>query len=104
MNTSLSIFNRVSTFLNDVATQVSLIFARKAGANNQISWSLQSGAPYVTPLSTLMKLLALPTNNRLGWEYTTVANALVYYDTAIITAVKSFIAEFQNTLSLQLDP
>jgi hypothetical protein len=58
----------------------------------------------VTPLSTLMKLLALLTNNRLGWEYMAAANAPAYYDTAIITAVKSFIAEFQNTLSLQLDP
>jgi hypothetical protein len=36
-------------------------------------------------------LPVLPTNFRLGWKSMQVANTLAYYDTAIITAVKSFI-------------
>jgi hypothetical protein len=38
-------------------------------------------------------LLVLPTNIRLGWQSIKVANTLAYYDTAIITAVKSFIVQ-----------
>ncbi len=37
--------------------------------------------------------LVLPTNIRLGWKSIQVANTLAYYDTAIITAVKSFIVQ-----------
>jgi hypothetical protein len=33
----------------------------------------------------------LPTNCRLGWKSMQVANTLAYYDTAIVTAVKSFM-------------
>ena len=36
-------------------------------------------------------LPVLPTNIRLGWKSMQVANTLAYYDTAIVTAVKSFI-------------
>jgi hypothetical protein len=38
-------------------------------------------------------LLVLPTNIRQGWKSMQVANTLVYYDTAIITSVKSFIVQ-----------
>ncbi len=38
-------------------------------------------------------LLVLPTNIRLGWKSMQVANTLDYYDTAIISAVKSFIVQ-----------
>jgi hypothetical protein len=38
-------------------------------------------------------LLVLPTNIRLGWKSMQVANTLAYYDTAIITAVKSFMVQ-----------
>ncbi len=38
-------------------------------------------------------LLVLPTNIRLGWKSMQVANTLAYYDTAIITAVISFIVQ-----------
>jgi hypothetical protein len=38
-------------------------------------------------------LLVLPINIRLGWKLMQVANTLAYYDTAIITAVKSFIVQ-----------
>jgi hypothetical protein len=44
-------------------------------------------------------LLVMPTNIRLGWKSTQVANTLAYYEKAIITAVKSFIVQ---TLSLLL--
>jgi hypothetical protein len=38
-------------------------------------------------------LLVLHTNIRLGGKAMQVANTLAYYDTAIITAVKSFIVQ-----------
>ncbi len=38
-------------------------------------------------------LLVTPTNIRLGWKSVQVANTLAYYDTAIITAIKSFIVQ-----------
>ncbi len=38
-------------------------------------------------------LLVLPTNIRLGWKSMQVANTLITYDTAIITAVKCFIVQ-----------
>ncbi len=50
----------------------------------------------VGPLTVLYfngRLLALPTNIRQGWKWLEVANALAYYDTATITAVKSFIVQ-----------
>ena len=37
--------------------------------------------------------LVLPTNIRLGWKSMQVANTLAYYDTAIISTVKSFIVQ-----------
>ncbi len=39
------------------------------------------------------KLLALPTNIILEWEWVEVANAVAYYDTVTITVVKSFIEQ-----------
>ncbi len=38
-------------------------------------------------------LLVLPTNIRLGRKSMQVANTRAYYDTAIITAVKSFMVQ-----------
>ena len=40
-----------------------------------------------------VSLLVLPTNIRLGRQSMQVANTLAYYDTAINTAVKSFIVQ-----------
>jgi hypothetical protein len=37
------------------------------------------------------RLLALPTNSRLGWKGLTLSNALTYYEKASLMAVKSFI-------------
>jgi hypothetical protein len=36
------------------------------------------------------RLLALPVNIELGWKQMAVANEQTYYDTATITAIKSF--------------
>jgi len=36
------------------------------------------------------RLLALPTNIRLGWRGLPGTNALAYYEKAILTAVKTF--------------
>ncbi len=38
-------------------------------------------------------LSVLPTNIRLGWKSMQLASTLAYYDTAKITAVKSFIVQ-----------
>jgi hypothetical protein len=38
-------------------------------------------------------LLIMPTNIRLEWKPTQVANTLAYYENAIIIAVKSFIVQ-----------
>jgi hypothetical protein len=43
-------------------------------------------------------LLALPPNIKLGWKCREVANTLAYYDTATITAVKTFIVQAQHYL------
>ncbi len=43
--------------------------------------------------SSNYKLLALPTNVRLGRKWLTVTNTLAYYGTESITALKSFIAK-----------
>ncbi len=59
----------------------SLIFAGKTGA-------YQSEAPYAIP--SICRLPAMTLNIRLGWKWLTVANTLAFYDTAIITSVKSF--------------
>jgi hypothetical protein len=40
-----------------------------------------------------MDLPNLAKNIRLGWKWPTGANTLAYYDTATITAVKSFIVQ-----------
>ncbi len=39
------------------------------------------------------RLQVFPTNIRLDWKWVEVANTLAYYDTATITAVKSFIVQ-----------
>jgi hypothetical protein len=41
-----------------------------------------------TELPSKVRLLAFPANTRLEWKGPTVAIALAYYDTVIITAVK----------------
>ncbi len=46
--------------------------------------------------------LVLPTNIRLGWKSMQVANTLAYYDTAIITAVKSFIVQASEVGTIKL--
>jgi len=45
----------------------------------------------LTGLHSNGRLLALPTNDRFGRKLMAVANTLAYYDTASITAIKSFI-------------
>jgi hypothetical protein len=45
-------------------------------------------------------LLVLPTNIRLGWKSMQVVNTLAYYDTAINTAVKSFIVQAPGYFSV----
>jgi hypothetical protein len=46
------------------------------------------------------RVLALPTNIRQGWKWIEVANTQAYYDTATITAVKSFIVQAPESHSL----
>jgi hypothetical protein len=49
-------------------------------------------------LHTEGKLLALPTNIRLGWKWLSTTNALSYDTFVLITTVKSFLrllAEFE---------
>jgi hypothetical protein len=47
----------------------------------------------VTGFHSHSRVLALPTNIRHGWKRMAVANTLAYYETVIITAVKSFIVK-----------
>ncbi len=42
------------------------------------------------------RLMALPTNIRLGWESMAVANTLAYHVTATIMAVKSFKVQLRD--------
>ncbi len=70
-------------FAISIHFQPGLIFVSKAGA-------YQSGAP------SNGRLLAMPTNLRLGWERLGVTNALAYYSSATITAVKSLIVHAQG--------
>ncbi len=53
-------------------------------------------------LVSIGRLLTLPGNIRLGWKWLTVTNTLAYFDTVSITAVKSFIVQNPDFLSLQL--
>ncbi len=46
-------------------------------------------------------LLVLPTNIRLGLQSIKVANTLAYYDTAIITAVKSIIVHAPGACTIK---
>ncbi len=43
------------------------------------------------------RLLALPTNIRLGWKWMEEANTLAYYYTARITAIIGFIVQAPGT-------
>ena len=52
-------------------------------------------------LYSKVRVLALPTNIRQGWKWIEVANALAYYDTATITAVKNFIVQAPGPLVQQ---
>jgi hypothetical protein len=47
-------------------------------------------------------VLVLPTNTRLKWKSMQVANTLAYYDTAIITVVKSFIVQAPGACTINL--
>ncbi len=38
---------------------------------------------------------ALPANKRLGWKWLTLRDTPAYYDTKLITAIKSFIVQTQ---------
>ncbi len=49
-----------------------------------------------TRLHSNGRLLALFANIRLGWKWMEVSNNLAYYDTATITAVKSFTQYFKT--------
>jgi hypothetical protein len=60
-----------------------------------------------------VRLLALPTNIKLGWKCLPVTNTLAYYENSKVTAVKSFITLTSDAaqkqpkagrLSLQLCP
>ncbi len=66
-------------FATAIHIHFSLIFAGKV-RSLPLEWSFGSGGLHV-----------LPTKIRLGWKSVQVANTLAYYDTLIITAVKSFI-------------
>ncbi len=72
-------------FATAIHFHLSLIFAGKA-RSLPLEWSF-------VRCSTLVSLLVLPTNIRLGWKSMQVENTLAYYDTAIITAVKMFIVQ-----------
>ncbi len=52
----------------------------------------------LTVLFSNGRVLFLPTNIRQGWKWIEVANALAFYDTAKITAVKSFIVQAPDQL------
>ncbi len=47
------------------------------------------------------RLLAKPTNIRLGWKLIAMANTLAYYDMITITTVKSFIIRAPALLRLE---
>jgi len=47
-------------------------------------------------------LFVLPTNIRLEWKSIQVASTLAHYDTAIITAIKSFIVQALDEKSFLL--
>jgi hypothetical protein len=46
---------------------------------------------HLSSASLLDRLLALPTNIRLGWKGFPQSNTLAYYENPLITSVKSFI-------------
>jgi hypothetical protein len=64
----------------DINFHPSLLFTSKAGA-------------HLTGVQNNGRLLALPTNVRLGWKCMTLANTQAYYLIARITDIKSFIAQ-----------
>jgi len=69
-------------FATAIHFHLSLIFAGNA-RSQPLEWGfVRSGS-----------LLVLPTNIRLGRQSMQVVNTQAYYDTAIITAVKSFIVQ-----------
>ncbi len=47
----------------------------------------------LTGLCSKGRLMASPVNIKLGWKKMVVPNTLAYYNTAPITAVKSFIVQ-----------
>jgi hypothetical protein len=52
-----------------------------------------AGKARAYPNEAPFRLLALPTNIRLGWKGLPGTNALGYYENPKITAVKSFIVK-----------
>ncbi len=68
-------------FVPGKSFQPSLMFAGKAGAYPSEGASL------------LGRLLASPTNLRLGWKGLPRTNTLAYYESLKITTVKSFIVQ-----------
>jgi hypothetical protein len=47
----------------------------------------------LTLVHSNIRVLVIPTNIRLRWRWIDVANALAYYNTPTITAMKSFIVQ-----------
>ncbi len=50
------------------------------------------------------RLLASPTNIRLGWKGLPGTNALAYYEKALLTAIKSFITLGPDHLKISIYP
>jgi hypothetical protein len=48
------------------------------------------------------RLLALPTNIKLGWKSLTVTNTLAYFITELVTAVKYFIVQTPVACTVKL--
>jgi hypothetical protein len=46
------------------------------------------------------RIMALPTNARLGWEGLIVTNTLAYYCTEFVTAIKLFITQASVSCTL----
>ncbi len=80
-------------FANAIHFTPSLIFAGKARSLKLVEFCkvFHSGS-----------LLVLPTNIRLGLQSMQVANTLAYYDTAIFTAVKSFVVQAPGACIINL--
>ncbi len=81
-------------FATAIHFHFSLIFAGKA-RSIPLEWSF-------VRCSALVVSLSCPQNIRQGCKSVQVANTLAYYDTAIITAVKSFIVHAAGDCTIKL--